>query len=116
MRTNIVHPGADELSYEIREIVAVGKKLESLGVPITWENIGDPINKGARVPDWVKNILTDTIRNDDSSFAYSPTKGLLETRRFISEMRKRDHNASLDPEDILFSMALAMRFPSCIHI
>ena len=102
MRTNIVHPGADELSYEIREIVAVGKKLESLGVPITWENIGDPINKGARVPDWVKDILTDTIRNDDSSFAYSPTKGLLETRRFISEMRKRDHNASLDPEDILF--------------
>ena len=37
MRRNIVHPGADELIYEIRQIVGVGKQLEKLGVPITWE-------------------------------------------------------------------------------
>lgn len=102
MRTNIVHPGADELSYEIREIVAVGKKLESFGVSVAWENIGDPVAKGASVPDWVKNILSETIQNDDTSFAYSPTKGLLETRQFISALRKKDYNISLDSEDILF--------------
>ena len=43
MRTNIVHPGADKLTYEIRDFVEVGQKLQSLGVPIIWENIGDPL-------------------------------------------------------------------------
>lgn len=102
MRINIVHPGADELSYEIREIVAVGKKLESFGVAIAWENIGDPAAKGARVPEWVKEAVIDVVQNDEMSFAYSPTKGLLETRQFISALRKKEHNVSLDPEDILF--------------
>ena len=32
MRTNIVHIGAGELTYEIRNIVNVGMKLEKLGL------------------------------------------------------------------------------------
>jgi alanine-synthesizing transaminase len=48
MRRNIVHSGADALIYEIRQIVGVAKTIESLGVPITWENIGDPVPKGER--------------------------------------------------------------------
>jgi len=43
MRAYIVHPGADELTYEIREIVEMGNNLEALGVSIVWENIGDPV-------------------------------------------------------------------------
>ncbi len=50
MRRNIVHQGADELSYEIREIVEFGKKLERAGVPMIWENIGDPVAKGEKIP------------------------------------------------------------------
>ena len=46
MRTNIVHPGADELTYEIREIVDFGNELERAGAKMTWENIGDPVEKG----------------------------------------------------------------------
>ncbi|MEK7139927.1 MAG: pyridoxal phosphate-dependent aminotransferase [Patescibacteria group bacterium] len=101
MRTNILHPGADELSYEIREIVAVAKEFEKRGVSIAWENIGDPVEKGGGVPLWIKEIIQETIR-DDSAFAYSPTKGLLEAREFISGMRRRESGVALDPEDILF--------------
>ena len=101
MRTDIIHAGADELSYEIREIVAVGKEFEKRGVPIAWENIGDPVEKGARVPEWIKMAIRDTL-SDDSAFAYSPTKGLLETRQFISDLRRREAGVALDPEDILF--------------
>lgn len=54
MRRNIVHSGADALIYEIRQIVAVAKKLEALGLQITYENIGDPILKGESIPDWMK--------------------------------------------------------------
>ncbi len=101
MRTNIVHIGADELIYEIREIVEIGEKLEKLGVEILWENIGDPVAKGQNIPVWMKDIITETVKNDEKSFGYSPTKGLLETREFIANMR-RDEGASLSPDDILF--------------
>ena len=37
MRTNIVHEGADELTYEIRGIVRVAEHLRGLGVDIVAE-------------------------------------------------------------------------------
>ena len=57
MRNNIVHIGADELSYEIREIALFARELAGFGLDIFWENIGDPVEKGAIVPDWIKEIV-----------------------------------------------------------
>lgn len=102
MRRNIVHPGASELTYEIREIVAVGERLKTLGVPVYWENIGDPIAKGRPMPKWVKTIVADLVTNDDSSWGYSPTKGILETRQFIAEARNAEGGVQITPDDILF--------------
>ncbi len=101
MRTNIVHQGADELSYAIREIVEFGRELQSLGASIIWENIGDPVAKGEAIPAWVKEIIAKELE-DDKTFAYSPTKGLLETRQFLSKLRQSEGNGALDAEDILF--------------
>lgn len=101
MRTNIVAEGADELSYEIREIVDFGKKVEALGVSMIWENIGDPVAKGEKIPPWIKELIAKAL-TDDKTFAYSPTKGLLETRQFIAKYRKEAGDGELDPEDILF--------------
>jgi len=50
MRNNIVSLGADELKYEIREIVSVAKEFGRLGLDVTWENIGDPVQKGEKLP------------------------------------------------------------------
>ncbi|MBS1232985.1 MAG: Aspartate transaminase [Nitrospirae bacterium] len=102
MRNNIVHPGADELTYEIREIVEIGNKIEKTGVQIIWENIGDPIAKGQSVPQWIKEIIAETIINDDASFGYSPTKGLLATREYIARERNIEGGAQITPYDILF--------------
>ncbi len=79
MRNNIVSLGADELKYEIREIVAVAKEFGKLGLDIMWENIGDPVQKGEQIPDWIKEIVVEANR-EDMSYAYSPTKGLETTR------------------------------------
>jgi hypothetical protein len=54
MRTDIVHIGAGELTYEIRNIVSVGEKLQELGIKTYWENIGDPVAKGEVIPQWMK--------------------------------------------------------------
>ena len=54
MRTNILHIGAGELTYEIRNIVEVGAKLQKLGIQVNWENIGDPVAKGEEIPAWMK--------------------------------------------------------------
>ncbi len=102
MRAKIVHPGADELTYEIREITEVGKKIEALGIPMVWENIGDPVQKGETISPWIKEIIMETIANDDKSFAYSPTKGLLETREFLAKERNSKGGAQITAEDILF--------------
>lgn len=105
MRNDIVYSGADELTYEIREIVAVAKKIESMGVEISWENIGDPVQKGHKVPMWIREILRDIVMSDDSAFGYSPTKGLLETREYIAKERNKKsglNGAKITAEDILF--------------
>ncbi|HUI66638.1 MAG TPA: pyridoxal phosphate-dependent aminotransferase [Nitrospirota bacterium] len=101
MRNNIVSIGADELKYEIREIVAVAKGFGNLGREIIWENIGDPVQKGEKIPDWIKEIIIEANR-DDSSYAYSPTKGLEATREFLAQMSNKNGNVKITKEDIIF--------------
>ncbi len=101
MRTQIVHRGAGELSYDIRGIVALAKKIQAQGMTIIWENIGDPIAKGHAVPTWIKDIIRQ-ILDDDVSFGYSPTRGVGVARRFIATQRSREGGATLSSQDILF--------------
>lgn len=101
MRNTITHPGASSLVYEIREIVSIAQKFESLGLPITWENIGDPVVKGEKVCDWIKEHVVNTLQSD-MAYAYSPTKGLLDTRAYIAKERNAEGGICITPEDILF--------------
>lgn len=101
MRTNIVHIGAGELTYEIRNIVSVGEKLQKLGVKVNWENIGDPIVKGEKLPSWMKEIVA-TAAMEDKSYGYCPTKGILATREYIAEDVNGRGGTQITPEDIIF--------------
>jgi alanine-synthesizing transaminase len=101
MRNNIVSLGADELKYEIREIVAVAKEFNSLGLDITWENIGDPVQKGEKLPGWIKDIIARAMI-EDSTYAYSPTKGLDATREFLAQKTNRGGGARITKEDVIF--------------
>ncbi len=101
MRTNIVHLGAGELTYEIRNIVNVGMKLEKLGLKTNWENIGDPVAKGEKIPQWMKAIVAEAVM-EDSTYGYCPTKGVLSTREYIANETNSRGYVQIDPEDILF--------------
>lgn len=101
MRTDIVHIGAGELTYEIRNIVNVGMKLQKLGLTTNWENIGDPIAKGEEIPQWMKQIVADAVM-EDATYGYCPTKGVLSTREFIAQQTNQRGGAQIDPEDIIF--------------
>lgn len=101
MRRNIVHEGAEQLTYEIREIVAFASELEKLGVEITWENIGDPIHKGEKLPDWIKQIVTD-LASDDRSYGYVATQGVPETRAFLAERTNARGGCRIGMDDIVF--------------
>ena len=101
MRTDIVHIGAGELTYEIRNIVNVGMKLQKLGVNTNWENIGDPVAKGEKIPGWMKEIVAD-LAMQDATYAYCPTRGILETREFIAQQTNSYGGVQIDAEDILF--------------
>ena len=101
MRTDIVHIGAGELTYEIRNIVSVGEKLQSLGIDTYWENIGDPVIKGEAIPQWMKEIVADCAMQD-LTYGYCPTRGVLETRQFIAEEVNGHGTVKITPEDIIF--------------
>ena len=102
MRRNIVHAGAGSLSYEIREIVAVGREMCALGQPVTWENIGDPIEKGEIVPQWIRDIIHELV-DDPKSWGYCDTAGVPATREFLAEeVNKRSGGVKVAPEDIMF--------------
>ena len=101
MRNDIVHPGAGELTYEIRNIVNVAEKLQKHGVRINWENIGDPIVKGEVIPAWMKEIVAKEVMDNDT-WGYCHTRGVLETRQFICDMTNKRHGAQITTEDIIF--------------
>jgi aspartate/methionine/tyrosine aminotransferase len=101
MRTDILHVGAGELTYEIRNIVNVGKKLQKLGVRVNWENIGDPIAKGEEIPVWMKDIVVDAVR-DSTTWGYSPTRGMLEAREYIAAETNYMGGVLISPDDIIF--------------
>ncbi|HNZ65058.1 MAG TPA: pyridoxal phosphate-dependent aminotransferase [Smithella sp.] len=93
--------GGSGLTYEIRNIVLIANKLKELGVDIIWENIGDPVQKGEQIPAWMKDVLIEIIK-DDASFAYSPTKGVDSTRKFLADRLNKRGHVRITPEDIIF--------------
>ncbi|MDH4317036.1 MAG: pyridoxal phosphate-dependent aminotransferase [Desulfobulbaceae bacterium] len=101
MRTDIVHIGAGELTYEIRNIVNVGMQLKKMGVKVNWENIGDPIAKGEKIPSWMKEIVAEAA-SEDLTYGYCPTRGMEETRKFIADETNARGGAQITPDDIIF--------------
>ncbi len=100
MRFDIAKDGSG-LVYEIRQIVNVANKLKEYGIEVIWENIGDPIHKGEKIPDWMKEVLIEVLR-DDLSYGYCPTKGVDETREFLADRINKMGHAQITPEDIIF--------------
>lgn len=101
MRQKLLSEGAKELSYEIRKIVKKANLLTEEGVQITWENIGDPIQKNAKVPGWMKEIVQELVM-DDKSYGYCDSKGVLTTREFLAERTNITGRVQISADDILF--------------
>src|SRR5688500_16163853 len=83
MRRNILHAGAANLKYEIREIVGAGNEIKALGQQMTWENIGDPVAKGEAPPAWIREIVADLL-DQRESWAYCETQGVRHVREFLA--------------------------------
>ena len=101
MRRDIVYEGSRQLTYEIREIVAVAHQLQDFGVEITWENIGDPIQKGEQVPQWMKDIIVKLV-SEDRTYGYVATQGIDETRRFLAKQVNKRGGCRVTMDDIVF--------------
>ena len=101
MRQRILFEGAGQLEYEIRNIVKKAEKLQQLGQTIYWENIGDPIQKHAKIPAWIKELITELV-NDDATYGYCHSKGIIDTRKFLAERTNSRGGAQITENDILF--------------
>ncbi len=101
MRQQLLSEGASELSYEIREIVKKAEQIKNFGKNIYWENIGDPIQKNHKLPDWIKQIIADLALQNES-YSYCPSKGILETRKFLAQQTNQLGGVQITPDDICF--------------
>ncbi len=98
---NFVNKKIEKLKYEIREIVLVAKEIEKFGQKIIWENIGDPVEKGEKVANWIKKIVQEAVK-ENLSYAYSPTKGLDKTREFLANLVNKRGRIKISKEEIIF--------------
>ena len=101
MRRKIVHVGANQLTYEIRQIVSIAHEIAALGKEIKWENIGDPVEKGAEIEPWMKRIIT-SLAADDLSYRYTDSQGDIETREFLSAQLDARPGVKAEADDIIF--------------
>lgn len=101
MRLKLLSEGAKELSYEIREIVKKANQVQALGLPIHWENIGDPIQKKCQVPTWIKDTVGKIVQENES-YGYCPSQGVLATREFLASETNKIGGAQITANDILF--------------
>jgi aspartate/methionine/tyrosine aminotransferase len=93
--------GAGNLSYEIREIVSVAHDFQAKGVPIIWENIGDPVQKGESPPDWIRDVIHELV-DDPMTWAYCDTAGVPEAREFLAANVNKRQGVRVTTDDILF--------------
>ncbi len=105
MRRPVLHAGAGELVYEIREIVKKAHLFQKMGLEIFWENIGDPVQKGTPIPQWMKDIVAG-LAQDSLSYGYCQTKGVPETRQFLAKRNNDLGGTQITAEDILFCNGL----------
>jgi len=101
MRRNILHAGAANLKYEIREIVGAGNEIRALGQDITWENIGDPVAKGEAPPAWIREIVSGLLERPDS-WAYCETQGVPHVREFLAGRVNARGGVRVTSDDIVF--------------
>ncbi|MBL3656570.1 pyridoxal phosphate-dependent aminotransferase [Fulvivirga sediminis] len=101
MRRKLLSDGANKLEYEIRQIVQKAEQVAACGVPITWENIGDPIQKNAKIPSWIKEIVSELV-TIDKSYGYCHSKGVLETRQFLADRTNQLGGVQITANDVLF--------------
>jgi alanine-synthesizing transaminase len=72
-----------------------------LGLPIYWENIGDPITKHHQLPHWIKAIVSDLALQNDT-YSYCPSKGVMETREFLAGQTNALGGVQISADDICF--------------
>jgi len=101
MRRNLVHSGAGSLTYAIREIVQVAYKIRDLGLTMTWENIGDPVQKGERIEPWIRQIMHEVV-DQDASWGYCDTAGVPATRKFLADEVNKRGGVQVTPDDLIF--------------
>lgn len=86
------------VEYAIRDIVLAARKVQKKGIPISYLNIGDPVQFGFQPPDNVKEALIRAVR-DGENF-YSTSEGLPELRAEIAN-KENTKGLSIGSDNIL---------------
>lgn len=109
MRNKIYNPKTQLLKYGIREVVELAQKLGEADPNFKFigENIGDPVAKGWNVPDFIKEIIADIVKNNNAVYGYAHSRGLPRLRQWVADTSRKLCPASrLESEHVLVTNGL----------
>lgn len=99
MAGGLVSERVKSLSYAIRELIPLARRLEMEGERILYLNIGDPLRYDFHTPSPILEALCRAVRNGYNF--YSASEGLDELREAIAEKERRINGVDVEAEDVI---------------
>ncbi|MEM3730760.1 MAG: aminotransferase class I/II-fold pyridoxal phosphate-dependent enzyme [Candidatus Bathyarchaeia archaeon] len=93
------------IEYAIRDVIVYAKQLSKAGKKIYYLNIGDPVAYDFETPKHIREALTKAV--EEGANAYSPSEGLPELRKAISEKEARVNGISISADDIIVTSGIS---------
>ncbi|MFH0875682.1 MAG: aminotransferase class I/II-fold pyridoxal phosphate-dependent enzyme, partial [archaeon] len=88
----------EKITYAIRDLVVVAKKIEKQGKKILYLNIGDPLKFDFHTPE---HMFETIAKNNLKSQCYSDSLGTDEARQVLAKEAARKKIKNILPEDVL---------------
>lgn len=98
----------NNLSDSMRDTSLLAQEFEKNGLKIHWENVGDPISKGEKIPIQIMKLIKDY--SNSTQLGYTSTKGFLETRKYLANKITKQTNKKFNPENIIFFNGVSEAF------
>jgi aspartate/methionine/tyrosine aminotransferase len=93
------------VEYAIRDVLTFARKLEKQGKKILYLNIGDPCKYDFDTPDYIKNALTEAVK--EGTNWYAPSEGLPELREAICEKESRVNGVRIQPDEVIVTQGIS---------
>ncbi len=98
----------EHVTYAIRDLVVIAKKLEARGKKILYLNIGDPPVYDFETPQFLRQVVLDRIAQSNAGAktnvaTYCDSMGIKEAREAVADYAVRKGIENITPDDVIIA-------------